>query len=341
MKITHVGIDLAKQVFEVYGCDARGRRQLSRQLRRGRLLEFFARLEPCQIGLEACGSAHHWARELGRFGHEVRLMSPQFVRPYRKNDKNDRNDAAAICEALTRPSMRFVPVKSVEQQAVLCLHRARQLLVRERTALLNQTRGLLGEFGIALRQGAGVLRARLPEVLEDADNGLPALAREVFAELYARLVELEERLATYDRRITMLARSMPGAEQVMQLPGVGALSATALLATVSDMRMFRNGRQFAAWLGLVPRQYSSGGKLRYGRITRRGDVYLRTLLVHGARAALRTRARRNDRLSRWADALVERRGPNRAAVALAAKHARILWAMLAHQDPYRPMPAQT
>lgn len=336
MEITRIGIDLAKEVLEVYGVDRHGKAVLRKTLRRSKFLEFFARLEPCLIGMEACGSAHHWARELAKLGHTVKLIAPQFVRPYRKNDKNDRNDAEAICEALGRPNMRFVPVKDVEQQAVLCVHRARALLVGERTALVNQTRGLLAEYGIVVCQGVRALRARLPEILEDAENGLPALARETFAELHERLLALEQRVQAYDRRIAALARDSESARRLMQLEGVGPLTATALVATVGDARAFNNGRQFAAWLGLVPRHFATGGKARMGRITKRGDVYLRTLLVHGARSVLRTLSRRNDAKSQWISQVKARRGYNKAAVALAAKHARILWAMLAHDSAYRP-----
>jgi transposase len=336
MKVTYIGLDIAKHVFEVHGIDSRGQAAVHRRLRRVEVLAFFGRLDPCTIGIEACASAHYWARELIGLGHEVRLMAPRFVKAYRKSDKNDHNDAEAICEALTRPTMRFVSVKTTEQQAVLTLHRARELLSAQRKALINQIRGLLGEYGIVFAQGGTMTRRRLPGILEDADNALPTLAREVFAELYERLVDIDTRLGHYDRRIAQLSREMPGAQTVMDLVGVGPQTATAVLATVGDVRQFANGRQFSAWLGLVPRQYSSGQKIRYGRITKRGDAYLRTLLVQGARAALRTAHRRDDRLSRWACALRERRGHNKAAVALAAKHARIIWTLLANNVSYRP-----
>lgn len=336
MTVKRIGIDLAKQVFELCGVDEREQVVLRKTLRRGKVLEFFAQLPPCLIGVEACGSAHYWARELPRLGHEVRLMAPQFVAPYRKNDKNDANDAAAICEAVGRPNMRFVPVKNEQQQAVLALHRARQLLVRERTALVNHARGLLAEFGIVVGQGPARLRAALPRVLEDADNGLPPLAREVFSDLYERLVEMEQRIADYDRKVEQLAREDEVACRLMQVEGIGPLTATALVASVGDARMFKNGRQFAAWLGLVPRQFSSGGKSRHGRITKRGDVYLRTLLIHGARAVMRFMARRDDARSRWVLSLKERRGFNKAAVALAAKNARVLWTLMANGGEYRP-----
>ncbi len=338
MNITHVGIDLAKHVFSVHGVDERGHCRLRRDLRRARMRPFFANLPPCIIALEACASAHYWARELSKLGHEVRLINPRFVTPYRKSDKNDRNDAEAVCEALTRPSMRFVAVKSPEQQALLTLHRARALLSTQRTALMNQMRGLLAEFGLIVAQGASALHTRLPEILEDASNELPDIARETFAELYDRWRDHEQRLADYDRRLREMAREDPLTQRLMQLPGVGAITATAVVASAGDLGVFRNGRQFAAWLGLVPRHYASAGKRRTGRITKRGDVYVRTLLVHGARAALRTAHRREDALGHWAVALKERRGPNKAAVALAAKHARIIWAMLTREVDYQPRP---
>jgi transposase len=328
MNVTRIGVDLAKNGFELYGVDESEQRVLCKTVRRGQL-------PPCLVGMEACGSAHYWAREFRKLGHEPRLMAPQFVAPYRKNDKNDRNDAAAICEAVGRPNMRFVPIKEVGQQAVLTLHRARALLVSERTALVNHIRGLLGEYGLIVAQGVAKVRVALPQILEDGDNALPGLAREVFADLQARLRSADEHIATYDRRIAELARASEPVQRLMQVEGVGPLTATALTATVGDARQFRTGRQFAAWLGLVARQRSSGGKARHGRITKRGDVYLRTLLIHGARALMRHLAGRQDRKSQWVAALKERRGFNKAAVALAAKHARILWALLVRGTEYQ------
>lgn len=309
-----------------------------RSLTRSKVLGYFANLAPSLVGLEACAGAHQWARELKNDGHEVKLIAPQFVAPYRKSGKagkNDRNDAEAICEAVGRPAMRFVPIKDVEQQAVLMVHRARELLVSERTALVNQMRGLLGEYGLVLAQGVAQMRRALPCILEDAENGLPALAREIFAELDERLRECDRRIAEYDRRLRGLAKEMAAAQRLMQLEGVGPITATAVVASVGDGRVFESGRQFAAWLGLTPRQYSSGGKTKLGRISKRGDAYLRTLLIHGARAVLRLTEKRKDKKSRWAEALKGRRGNNIAAIALAAKHARILWAMLARGTDYR------
>lgn len=336
MKVKRIGLDLAKNLFEIYGVDGEERVAVRETLKRGKVLEYFAQLPPCLVGMEACGGAHYWARELAKLGHDARLMAPQFVAPYRKSNKTDRNDAQAICEAVGRPSMRFVPVKDEEQQTVTMLHRMRSLLLSERTALVNQTRGLLGEFGLVVGQGISRLRRRLPEILEDDENTLPSLARELFADLYRRLRELDAKLGEYDQRIAQLARTSAPAQRLMQVEGVGALTATALVAAAGDGRQFANGRQFAAWLGLVPREYSSGGKVRRGRISKRGDVYLRTLLIHGARVVYRYLGERTDRKSLWLRQLAARRGVNKAIVALAAKHARILWALLAKGSAYEP-----
>ena len=336
MKITRMGVDLAKNVFQVHGLAAGGK-VIRKRLSRGQFRRFFVQVEPTLVGMEACGSAHYWARELAQMGHEVRLMSPRFVAPYRLGCKNDGNDAAAICEAVSRPSMRFVAVKSAEQQAVLAMHRARELAKRQRTAVSNQLRGLLAEYGMVFAQGIAQVRARVPELLEDGDNALPGLAREVFGELYTQLVALDVRVGDYDRRIERVAGGCEAAQRLMGLPGIGALSATALVASVGDARHFDNGRQFAAWLGLVPRQHSSAHTVRLGGITKRGEVYLRTLLVHGARALMMRAARRTeDPRSRWALAVCERRGFNKAVVALAAKQARSVWVMLAREQPCRP-----
>ena len=332
--MTRMGIDLAKHIFQVHGVDDSGRTILRRRVSRTQLRSFVAQLRPCLVGMEACGSAHYWARELRALGHDVRLIAPQFVAPYRKNEKNDGNDAEAICEAVGRPHMRFVPVKDIEQQAVLTVHRARQLLVAERTAVVNQTRGLLAEYGLIVPAGVGALRRAWATLLERAE--LPTLAREVFADLADRMRALDERIAAYDRRMAQLARQTEPAQRLMQVPGVGPVTATALVATVGNAHTFKNGRQLAAWLGLVPRQHSSGGRRRLGRITKRGDVYLRTLLIHGARAVLRHLGRRTDATSRWVMALQARRGFNKAVVALAAKQARILWALLVTGRPYQP-----
>jgi len=336
MKVTTVGVDLAKSVFTVHGVDEHGNATLRKTVRRGKLLELFAQLPVSVVGMEACAGAQHWARELGKLGHDARIMAAEFVEPYRRGGKNDANDAAAICEAVSRPQMHFVALKSVEQQAVLAVHRLRQGLVEERTALANRVRGLLTEYGVVVGMGLDRLRRALPEILEDGDNGIPAIAREVFADAGQQLRGLDARIVTYDHRIAALARASAPAQRLMKIEGVGPVTATALVASVGDARVFRNGRQFAAWLGLTPRQHSTGGKQRLGAMTKHGDVYLRTLLIHGARAVLRVTAKRSDAKSRWAESLRRRRPDNVAAVALAAKHARIIWALLARAHDYQP-----
>ena len=333
MQVAHIGLDIAKSSFQVHGVDAHGKVVIRKQLSRSKVLPYFAQLPPCLVGLEACGGAHYWAREFQKLGHTARLMAAAMIKPYRTNQKNDANDAEAICEAVSRPRTRFVPVKSEGQQAVLTVHRARELLVTERTALANQIRGLLMEYGIVIAQGIQRLRRALPDVL--TQETLPALAREVVSELRERLLELDRRMTEYDHRIEQLAKQDEAARRLMQVEGVGPMTATALVATVGEGHAFQHGRQFAAWLGLVPKQHSTGGKTILGRITKQGNVYLRTLLIHGARAVLQSSATRSDRKSRWVEAVRQRRGNNIAAVALAAKHARILWALLAHGEAYQ------
>lgn len=339
MNITTVGIDLAKNVFSVHGVDAHGKAVLKKTLSRGKLLECFAQLPPCVIGMEACTGAHHWARALRAQGHDARIIAPRFVIPYRKSGKNDGNDAEAICEAVSRPAMRFVPVKSVEQQAILCLHRIRAGLVAERTAQINQTRGLMSEFGLIMPKGRYPAQHHIPDILEDAENGLPGLARRLLHDVWQRVLQLNQQILAYDREMESLSRQSAKARNLMTIPGIGAITATALIASIADPRQFHNGRQLAAWLGLVPRQYSTGGKTRLGRITKQGDKYLRMLLIHGTRAVLATLGDKPDRTSCWLRELIARRGYKRAAVALAAKNARIVWAMLTREETYRPQPA--
>jgi transposase len=341
MNITRCGLDIAKQVFQVHGVNEHGVVKGRRTLPRAKVLEYFARLPPCLIGIEACGSAHYWARELTKFGHMVKLMATQYVMAYRKRSKNDANDAEAICEAVGRPNMRFVAIKSEEQQAVLMVHRARALAVGKRTAQVNQIRGLLGEFGLVVPRGVGRLRRELPAILEDAENSLPALAREVLSGLLQELREADLRISAYDHQFRALAEASEPARRLMRVESIGAQTATALVATVGDPHVFRNGRGFAAWLGITPRQRSSGGKEQLGPITRQGDSYLRTLLVHGARSYLRVVDNKTDAKSDWVRRLKQRRHVNVAAVALAAKHARIAWAILAHGTEYRPTGPQS
>lgn len=335
MKSTRCGLDIAKQVFQVHGVNEHGIVTMRKTLRRAKVLEYFAQLTPCLIGIEACSGAHYWARELGKLGHTVKLMASQFVMPYRKRGKNDANDAEAICEAVGRPNMHFVAVKSEEQQAVLMVHRARSLAVETRTALVNQIRGLLGEFGLVVPKGIAKLRRQLPQILEDAENGLPTLAREVLAGLLEQLRELDQCVQQYDVKLRGLAQQSEPARRLMRIESIGAMTATAIVASMGDPHVFRSSRNYAASLGLTPRQHSSGGKYRLGQITKQGDPYIRTLLVHGARSHLRTVDRKADGKSAWARRLKERRHANVAAVALAAKHARIAWALLAKDMEYR------
>lgn len=335
MKVERIGIDLAKNVMQVFGVNRQGKRVFNKAVKRTEFAAFMVQLEPCLVGMESCGSAHYWGRELRRMGHEVKLIAPHFVTPYRKNGKNDSNDAEAICEAVSRPTMRFVAIKDPEQQAVLVVHRVRQRVVAERTALINQIRGLLSEFGIVIALGADRVRKDLPAIVEDVDGRLPALARQIFADLYDQLCVSDQRVARLDRHIKQLAKQMPAAKRLMAVEGVGPVIATALIASAGDANTFDNGRQFAAWLGLVPRQHSTGGRTRLGRITKRGDVYLRCLLVHGARSVMIRLGDKTDPKSTWARELKQRRGFNKATVAMAAKNARTLWALMAHEDEYR------
>ena len=338
MNVTTVGIDLAKNVFSVHGVDGHGKVVLKKTVARARLLECFANLPRCVVGMEACSGAHHWARALRDLGHDARIIAPRFVIPYSKSGKNDGNDAEAICEAVSRPAMRFVPVKSAEQQAILCLHRIRAGLVAERTAQINQIRGLMSEFGLIMPKGRYPAQHHIPDLLEDADNGLPSLARRLLADVWQRVLQLNEQILAYDREMEALARQSETAKRLMSIPGIGAITATALIASVADPGQFKSGRQLAAWLGLTPRQYSTGGKTRLGRITKEGDKYLRMLLIHGTRAVLATLRDKQDRISCWLRELIARRGYKRAAVALAAKNARIIWAMLTHGEDYRLQP---
>jgi transposase len=334
MKITTVGIDLAKNVFQIHAVDARGKAVLRKQLRRGQLAEFFVNLPPCLIGMEACASAHHWGRTLERLGHTVRLMAPQFVKPYVKTNKNDAADAEAICEAVSRPNMRFVPIKNVEQQAILSVHRVRQGFVKARTAQANQIRGLLGEFGLVIPQGICNIAKRVPEILEDASNELPAPFRHLIARLTEHLKELDRQVKEFEREIVAWHRSSELSCKLERIPGIGPLAASALVASIADAHSFPNGRQVSAWLGLVPRQSSSGGKPTLLGMSKRGDAYLRTLLIHGARSAILA-ATNQVKPDGWLSNLLKRRHPNVAAVALANKNVRTVWAILAHGGDFR------
>ena len=335
MSIITIGIDLAKNVFAVHGVDDNGKPVLLRpKVPRAELLSLIAQVPPCLIGMEACSGAHHWARLFRQHGHTVKLIAPKFVTPYRmsgRRGKNDAADAAAICEAVTRPNMRFVPVKEAHQQIILTLHRTRQGFVEERTALYNRLRGLISEFGIVLPQKVACLRREIGAHLED----LPGYANRCVGDLLAHADRLDALIADYDRAIAQSAREDAASRRLMQLPGIGPTTASALLASLGGGHEFGNGRQVAAWIGLVPGQYSSGGKPRLGRITKAGDRYLRSLLVMGARAILAGLGDKQDRFSRWARNLVERRGYWRAVVAIAAKNARLAWAVLKYGEDFR------
>jgi len=330
-QITTVGIDLAKRVFAVHGVDGNERVALRRIVRREQLLELMASLPPCVVGMEAGSGAHEWARQFQALGHTPKLMAAKFVAPYRKRGKNDGNDAQAICEAVGRPDMRFVPVKSLEQQALLSLHRARQGFITERTAVINRIRGLLAEFGVVLPARAEFVRRQASAAAE----AIPLLARRIITDLLAHLRVLDERIAEYDGELDHQAKVSEPAQRLMKIRGIGALSALAIVATIGNARDFKSGRQFAAWLGLTPRQYSSGGKTRLGHITKHGDAYLRCLLVQGARSALHTANRHADRISCWARSIESRRGYHRALVAIASKNARIAWALLHRNETFR------
>jgi len=334
MKITTIGIDLAKNVFQIHGADARGKAVLKKALKRAQMAAFFANLTPCLIGMEACGSAHYWARKLQALGHTVKLMAPQFVKPYVKTNKNDAADAEAICEAVTRPTMRFVPIKNGEQQAVLALHRARQGFVKARTAQANQIRGLLAEYGIAIPQGISHIATHLPDILEDGENGLPGVFRQLIDRLGAHLKELDRQVREFEVQIQLWHRANDASRKLAQIPGIGPITASALVASIGDAKSFDNGRQLAAWLGLVPRQHSSGGKQTLLGISKRGDSYLRTLLIHGARAVIRLAERKANHAGSWLAGVMGRRNKNVAAVALANKNARIVWALLVHDREY-------
>lgn len=336
MNITTVGIDLAKNVFQAHGVDAQGKTGLKKQLKRAQVLPFFANLPPCLIGMEACGSAHYWARKLQELGHTVKLMAPQFVKPYVKTNKNDAADAEAICEAVSRPNMRFVPIKEGEQQAVLGLHRARQGFVKARTAQANQIRGLLAEYGITIPQGIGCIARRLPEILEDGDNGLPDIFRQLIDRLGTHLKELDRQVDELEAQIQIWHRENALSKKLEKIPGIGPITASALVASIGDAKNFENGRQLAAWLGLVPRQNSSGGKQTLLGISKRGDTYLRTLLIHGARAVIRVSENKLEQANGWLTRLVDRRNKNIAAVALANKNARIVWALLTQEREFQP-----
>ncbi len=335
-EVIRMGVDLGKNTFHLFGVDESDMAVVKKKLNRKRLLKYFANLPPCLVGMEACGGSHYWARELTELGHEVKLMSPQFVKPYIKGNKNDYNDAEGICEAVGRPNMRFVTVKAIEQQDIQGLHRIRQSVVKQRTALANQIRGLLGEYGIVVPKGIGKVRSRIPEILEDGENGLTDRFRGWLAELLAAFRTLDERIKKYDQEIQREHAANEVCQRISAIEGVGPQSATAVVATYGDCKQFRDGRQFSASIGLVPRQHTTVDKPILLGISKRGDKYIRTLLIHGARSVINRIEAKTDRRSRWLRSLVARCGKNKAAVALANKNARIIWALLSRGESYQP-----
>ena len=336
MQITTIGLDLAKTVFQVHGVDAAGQAVLRKQLRRSGVLDFFRELPACLVGMEACATAHHWAREISALGHQVRLMPPSYVKAYLRRQKNDAADAEAICEAVTRPSMRFVPVKSAERQGVLVLHRTRELLVRQRTMLINAIRGHCAEFGMIAPRGARRAGELVEQVRQAQATELPEVARSALLRLADQLEALAVEVHALDLRLLAWHRQDHASQRLATIPGVGVITATALAAAITDPGLFRSGREFAAFLGLVPRQNSSGGKDRLGRISKMGDGYLRKLLVVGATSVIRRARVSSSSSSVWINALLQRRPARVVTVAMANKTARIAWAVLKRGEVYRP-----
>ena len=335
MGVKVIGLDTAKHVFQVHGADASGKAVLHKRLRRSQIPDFFANLPKCVVGIEATQGAHYWSRVIGSFGHEVWLVAPQFVKPYLNGQKNDARDAAAICEAISRPEMRFVPQKSIGQQDLQALHRIRSRLIGNRTQLSNQVRGLLAEYGIVLPLHLSQVRQQLPGLFSEDHPLLTSFSRELFASLYEELCAIDQRIQAMEERIQRVFKDNEACQKIAAVEGIGPLTATAIVAAVADGKVFRNGRQFAAWLGLVPRQHSSGDKQRLLGITKRGDPYLRMLLVHGARSVVYRSAGKADRRNLWIAEKQRKLGTTKACVALANKNARIIWALLSKEEQYR------
>ena len=340
MEITTIGLDLAKNVYQVHAINGASEVVVRKTIRRAQVLRFFERLDPCLVGIEACGTSHYWAREISTFGHEVRLMPPAYVKPYVKRGKTDASDAEAICEAVSRPTMRYVAIKSCEQQAALTIHRTRDLFVKQRTQLVNMIRGLLAEFGIEIRRGITHALSLAERIAAGDMPGIPALAAKMIASLAGQILDLEARLREIERELLAWHRSSDIARRLATIPGVGTVCATAFAASVTDPHQFRSGRQFAAWLGLTPLQHSSGGKERLGRISKMGDKYLRRLLVVGMTSLVRRAKYKPDAVDRWLSDLLSRKPARVVTVALANKAARVIWAIMARGGTYRaPQPA--
>ena len=333
--IITIGVDLAKNVFQVHGVNVSGEPVIRRQLRRSRVLPFFKKLSPCLVGMEACATAHHWARQLSELGHEVKLMPPHYVKPYVKRNKNDAADAEAICEAVTRPSMRFVSVKSVEQQGILMIHRTRELLIRQRTMLINAIRAHMAEFGLVAPAGVPQVKKLLGIIADPDDARLDPVARTCLEALVRQYQSLDQEVEAAEKRILTWHRSNEVSRRLESIPGIGPIIASALTVSISDADVFRNGRELAAWIGLVPRQNATGGKQRLGKISKQGDQYLRWLLVAGAMSVIRHAKRRGTLNQPWLDNIIERKPAKVAAVALANKNARIVWALLRHGGMYQ------
>jgi transposase len=334
-KISTIGLDIAKNVFQVHGVDENGRIVVQRRLRRRQVLSFFERQSPCLVGMEACATAHHWAREIKALGHEVRLMPPRYVKPYVKRNKNDAADAEAICEAVTRPTMRFVPIKSPDQQSVLMVHRTRHLFVRQRTSLINAIRAHLAEFGIVAGVGRNGVKALLATIASGEDDRLPSAARDCLVALATQLELVDRQIRAADRQVLAWHRQNEVSKRLEAIPGVGPLVATALVASVPDPAVFRSGRDLSAWIGLVPKQNSTGGKEKLGNISKAGNRYLRKLLVVGALAVIKRAKLLGYTRHPWLVRLMERRSTMIAAVALANKIARMAWAMMVRGERYR------
>jgi transposase len=329
-----LGIDLAKNVFQLHGTDAKGKCVLRKRLSRTKLIGFVANLQPCIIGIEACGGSHYWARLFKQYGHEIRMMSPQFVKPFVKSNKSDRNDSEAIVEACIRPSMRFVPIKTTDQQDILIIHKARELAIKSRTAQANQIRGFLSEYGVIVPQGISKIK-KLAEIIDVNQDMLTPLVIDLMTELYDLFKVYDAQVKKYDKQLEILAKSNPLCQEVQKIPGVGPIIASAIVATIGDAKAFKNGREVSAWLGLTPRQYSSGEKIVLGGISKRGDRYMRKLLVQGARTAVKVCDNKKDKLSLWIANKKQRCGYNKASVALANKNTRMIWAIMATGECYR------
>jgi transposase len=333
--VTVLGVDLSKTSFQIHGINKNGKCLIKKSLTRKKFQESMVNMPPCLIGMEACGSANYWARELESFGHTVKLMSPQYVKPYVKTNKNDAADAEAICEAVQRPNMRFVSPKSIEQQDIQSLHRMRSLAVSTRTAVINQIRGLLQEYGITIPISPRNVTKQLPLILEDAENGLSMFFRTLLSKLYEELRHFNERKEYYDEQVNLIAQKNEDAKRLQTIPGIGPITATALVASIGNIQTFKSGRQLAAWLGLVPRQHSTGGRHKLLGISKRGDKYLRSLLVHGARAVKAQVDSKNDKISLWLKDVMSRRHKNVATVALANKMARMVFAILKNKEEFQ------